>query len=108
MQDQADRYVAERNEAFEKKHGRKLIEHVYIHVADAVRSMLDASPRVYERFFGTERALREYLGKHLEQVRSEHPSFRLMRPDELDPRLFPRIETKGRRVETDTPASVWG
>ena len=58
--------------------------------------------------------LRAYLDRLLCDTRDAHPSFQLMRPDELDRRLFPGVEqvrafeAMGTRAEDTAPAPVWG
>lgn len=112
-QDMADKYVNKINEEYKKNHGRKLIENIYIRGADTIRAMLDNYPGVYSSFFGQGHELRIYLSSLLNRIREAHPSFTLMRPDEVDARLFPQgnktysFEAKGTRNEGDTPVSVW-
>lgn len=113
LQDKADSYVRARNAAYQDAHGRTLIEYVYVHGADWIRSMLDVHPGVYESYFGVGARLRAHLDECLRAMRDAHPSFKLMRPDEVDRRLFPGIrevkafEAKGTRAEGDMPSAVW-
>ena len=62
---------------------------------------------------GISSALRASLEAVLEKVREDHPSFRLMKPDEIDHRLFPDgvevqpFTAQGTQAGDDTPRPVW-
>lgn len=92
---------------------REAIPNIHILAADDILSLLNARPEIakhYAQFLTSGDVLAELilhleaeqrkqeaflslLAKRLEQTRTDHPSFTLMRPDELDRRLFPRFET---------------
>ena len=113
LYDKADQYVREINEAFQKEHGHKLIENVYLHGADKIRSILDNYPGIYERYFGQLRNLRMYLQDYLCRIRAEHPSFKLIQPDKVDERLIPGVEEVlssepiGKLSNNHKTGSVW-
>ena len=69
------------------------------------------------RFNDSDSKLRDYLSKVLENERDNHPSFQLLKADEIDSLLYPQIEeypqiepignTKKDRSKNDEKCAVW-
>ena len=91
-----------------------MLTELLLDTRDAGIERKKALSELVDRYYKPETGLYElskYLYETLERVREEHPSFRLMRPNELDEQLCPRaverFEAEGTQEDDQTPRPVW-